>query len=223
MFIEKFIKKTIEYQNIGGWNEISISFIVMLFLTIIQAIGLWKQKTKIGKTGEKTSLSLILFSFLFSYFIDYGIYGIYKYSLTIILSNFFLGLFFIPIIIKIIKHQKSENGFSKIELIIAPFSLLLIPGIIFMTDKDLFLTILLFFSGLSLIPQGIKFLKTRGSNDFEPLFVFSFLLSAIVWLIVGLKIDSQALIRSSIPTICLTGISLGLYYLNQLINRKKSD
>jgi len=223
MFIEKFIKKTIEYQNIGGWNEISISFIVMLFLTIIQAIGLWKQKTKIGKAGEKTSLSLILFSFLFSYFIDYGIYGIYKYSLTIILSNFFLGLFFIPIIIKIIKHQKSGNGFSKIELIIAPFSLLLIPGIIFMTDKDLFLTILLFFSGLSLIPQGIKFLKTRGSNDFEPLFVFSFLLSAIVWLIVGLKIDSQALIRSSIPTICLTGISLGLYYLNQLINRKKSD
>lgn len=209
-----------------SWNEVSISFIMAIFLVIIQAVGMWRQKNKVGSgKNEKTFLSLVLFSALFLYYIDYGIYGIYKHSLTIIISNFFLGLFFIPIIVKIIKYKIKGNGFSKLELLISPFLLFIVPGMIIFTDKDLFLTILLFILGLSLIPQGLEFIKRKNDikekNDFEPLFVFTILLNNIVWLIFGLEIHSPALIWSSIPTILVTGIALALYYLFKL-NRKKS-
>lgn len=228
MNFENLIKETVEYQNMGSWNEVSISFLVSIILMAIQAFGMWKQKKKIG-TGkkEKTFLSLILFSFIFSYYICYGIYGIYKHSLTIILNNFFLGLFFIPIIKKIVKYKIKGNGLSRLELSISPFLLLIIPGIILIPNKDLFLSIMLVFLGLAIIPQGVQFIKEKDdlkeNNDFEPIFIVTILLTNIIWLILGLEMGSLALISSSIPTILVTSITLIIYYWIKIVNRKRPD
>lgn len=199
MNIQNSILETVERQSFNSLNGFTVSFTLAIFLTLLQAWGLWKQNSKIIKNESGDSLSLIFFSSQFLYFFGYIIYGLYIHDFVIILNNL-LVVFFIPIIVNLIRFKYRELKmdlnlknkallFRKFifEIIMSSFLFLIfIPVIIWINDKDLVVTMLLVVVIISIIPQARDILIKKNAKNIELRFIIAFMLSSFLWLSYGI-------------------------------------
>ena len=238
MNIQNSILETFERQSFNSLNGFTVSFTLAIFLTILQAWGLWKQNIKIKKNESGESLSLIFFSAQFLYFLGYVIYGLYIHDIVIILNNF-LGLFFIPIIVNLIRYKykklkenfKSENRallLRKFVFEVVVSSLLFIiflPIIFLINNKDLMVAILLAVVIISIIPQARDILIKKNTKNIELRFIIAFMISSSLWLTYGVVgILSGSSIGWGFITSCSSTliISALLLIVCKLFNKKSS-
>lgn len=197
MNIQNLISEIVVHHSFDSLNGFTISFTLALFLTILQAWGLWKQNIKIKKNESGESLSLIFFSAQFLYFFGYIIYGLSIQDLVIILNNF-LALFFIPIIINLIryKYKKLRNNLTEKRLLLRGFIfeitsssllfLIFLPAIFWINNKDLMVAILLAVVIISIIPQAHEILIKKNTKNIELRFIIAFMISSSLWLTYGI-------------------------------------
>lgn len=238
MNIKNFILETVEYQSFEWLNGFTVSFTLALFLTILQAWGLWKQNIKIKKNESGESLSLIFFSAQFLYFFGYVIYGLYIHDLVIILNNF-LALFFIPIIVNLIryKYKKLKEGLKSekrallsrkfiFEVVISSLLLLIfLPAIFWINNKDLMVAILLTVVVISIIPQARDILIKKNTKNIELRLIIAFMISSFLWLSYGvIGIISGGSIGWGFITSCSStlAISILLLIICKIFNKKSS-
>lgn len=238
MNIKNLILETVGYQSFDSLNGFTISFTLAVFLTILQAWGLWKQNTKIKKNESGESLSLIFFSAQFLYFFGYVIYGLYIHDLVIILNNF-LFLFFIPIIANLIRYKyrklkknlKPENKTLLLRKLIfeitlsALLFLIFLPIIFWINNKDLMIAILLVVVIISTIPQAYDILIKKNTKNIELKFIIAFMLSSFLWLSYGIiGIISGSSIGWGFITSCSLTllISTLLLIVCKIFNKKSS-
>jgi len=166
----------VEIKN-WGFNTLIITSLLTLICTLIQGFGIVKQAGHIWREKSVKSISAPLFFLYFFFFFAFIFYGLEKHSLTMTISGLLAVLYF-PIIIGLIKFKKL-NLFEIISLIL---SASIVPVMIMVKDKDLFLLFLSFLSLLVLGTQPWKMLKEKSRGVVDITYVIIFMLSSLFWL-----------------------------------------
>ena len=209
-----YLHSSIEYQDFlrhGHLTAISLMVFVASVSAVIQTWGMLTQNKRIWENRSGTTLPLTFFAFQFFYFMAYLIYGIKINSLSIILNNF-VGVFFLPIIIGLIKFKLNENSSFRNELIVFPFLVLILPFVLIIKTK-LSLIAILFLAIIVFTHLMSELFKTKMVKNIEPKFIFSMVIGSAIWLWYGFRICDFGLITSSGVTIA--GASLFYLYFRK--------
>ncbi len=197
-----FIKNTIEYldyQEHGHWTVTTAIILIASLSAGIQIWGIQTQNKKIWKNKSGEALPLSFFLFQFIYFISYLIYGIKIKSGALIVSNLVFFMF-IPVIVGLIKFMPSSRNKFKRELLIMPLLLLIIPCVLLIDAKwslivIFIIALLVYWNLLKELKQSLKI------NNIEPKFIYSVMLSSLVWFIYGIRINNFGIMISSGATV----------------------
>lgn len=171
------MKEFVEIQN-WGINTLIISSLITMIFTIFQGYGFIKQSQKIWKNKSVKSLSTPFFFLFFFYFIAFLFYGLSKNSLSMVFNGF-LFITCIPIVVGIIKFKR----LSYLEIISLFVTALVVPVMIIIKQKDIFLFILLVISLILLLSQLLTMIKEKSKGSVEIKFIVVFLITAIFWFI----------------------------------------
>jgi len=201
------MKDFIEIQN-WGFNKLIIASLFTMIFTVFQFYGFLKQNQKIWGKKSVKSLSAPFFFLLFFYFIALIFYGFSKNSLAMIFNSL-LFLPCIPITIGIIKFKK----LSLIDITALILTATIVPIMIVIKQKDLFLFILLLISIVTLLTQLIEMIKTKSRGSIEIKFVIVFVITSIFWFIYSSIIKNW-------PLLIFNGIAIFVYGLIMFLYRK---
>lgn len=177
----------IEIQN-WGFNFLVITSIITIVFTIFQAYGFIRQGRKIWRRKSVKSISGPFFFLFFFYFIAFTFYGYEQKSLAMTLN----GLLFLPcapIVIGIIKFRRPDI----LDIISFLLSLAIVPIMILIEAKDVFLLILLLISLISLLSQALTMLKNKSRGAVDIKFIGIFLSTSIFWLVYSILINNWPL------------------------------
>lgn len=214
MSIFKTLDQIIEVRDFG-FNAITISFLAIAIISILQIRAAIKQnqKIRINKSGE--SWNLTLFAYLAAYFIAFIFYGVSRHSLALFLSGL-PGFFYFPIMINIWKYKKN----SKLDKISALVLFAIIPLIAGTNHKGAAILIMFAIGAVAMLLQAYKMIKGDNYNDVEPAFLFSFLISSIFWLIYSISTDDRiVIISSSLTSIFILFL---LIFYHRWLRKKRS-
>lgn len=195
----EFIQETLEYKA-WGFNLITFCFFATIFFTLFQGWSFWKQNLVVWKKGGE-SVSVTLFGYWCFYFITFGIYGIYKHTAAMMINGL-LGFMCIPILVGLYK----KKGFSRNEKIFLCTAPAMIPALVLLEQKDLFITILLFGILIAAGSQTYEIWKKKDAGSVDIRIVVVFSAASIFWFFYALKIDN-------LPLIIFNPLSLALLVL----------
>jgi uncharacterized protein with PQ loop repeat len=183
----EFIQGTIEYKS-WGFNLVTFCFLATVIFTLFQGWSFWKQNLAIWEKGGE-SVSVTLFGYWCFYFISFSIYGFYKHAGAMIINGA-VGLVCIPVLIGLYK----KKGFTFNECIFICAAPAMIPMIILIEQKDLFITMLMFGILIAAGSQTYEIWKNKdaGSVDMRIIAVFS--ATSIFWFFYAIKINNWPLI-----------------------------
>lgn len=174
-----------ELQNFGV-NALTFTFIATVIFTVLQIQALWKQNEKIVKSRSGESVSFIFFAYYSFAALAVIIYGLYEHSLALTINGF-VGFITLAIIINLLRLQV----ISLMEKIIGLSSIIILPLIIFLPQRDLlFLIVGSIVNGVLLI-QVIKIWQNKSSGSihsgptivaiFSNSFWLSYAFAANIW------------------------------------------
>lgn len=167
----------VEVQNWGMNHQTIISLITVMF-TVFQGYGIIQQNNTIWKNRSVQSLpSLVFFGSMFFY-LAFMFYGFSKNSLTII-SNGLLGFLYLPIAIAFLKFGKLGRLRTSLLLLVS----VIIPIMIIVPEKDIFLFILFAFTLFVLIMQPLKMIQEDKCGSVDIKYTLVFLLTNIFWFV----------------------------------------
>lgn len=195
----------IEVAN-WGWNLLTFSAIGAVLITIYQGYGLWKQSREIRLTGNSESLSTFYFSYMLWYFLAFVYYGLSSHSLAMSFCGL-LGFLYIPILIGIHKSR----GFTLVDWLVLWLTLPILPLMIIVSDKDVYLMCLMAGILVSIIKQLALIIRTKDASALSLSWILAFLLAGILWLSYALTIGDWALIAFNSLASLLFAMILGCY------------
>jgi len=181
------MEKFVEFQN-WGFNVLIFSSLMTMVFSIFQGYGFIKQSQKIWRNKSAKAISAPFFFLFFFYFIAFIFYGFYKNSLAMV----FNGLLFttcIPIVIGVIKYKKM----SLIDWFSFFLSAAIVPIVILVKEKDIFIFSLLLVSIIVLILQLVTIIRAKSSGAIEIKFIFIFFITGLCWFVYACYINNWAL------------------------------
>lgn len=182
------MKEFVELRDFG-FNILTIMFFITLFFTILQAYALTMQNLKIVKNKSGKSVSFIFFSYYGFSALAVIIYGLYKSSLALTINGC-LGFIVLLIILNLLRFKK----ISIKEKIIGLASVLVIPLIILIPQKDLLFLIFGLIIQWSLLSQVVELWKNKDSGSVHPSQTIVSLFSGTFWLIYSIVMNIQPMI-----------------------------
>lgn len=197
-----------QFVEVKGWgfNALIIFSLFTMIFSIFQGYGFLKQSQKIWKDKSVESLSTPFFFLFFFYFIAFIFYGLHQKSLAIV----FNGLLFLPcapILIGILKFKK----LNVVDWLSLCLSIAVVPIMILIKDKDVFISILMIVSLLVLLSQLLLIIKEKSSGSIEIKMMIVFFITAIFWLVYTLLIGNLVLQIFNACAILIYGIIIYLY------------
>lgn len=148
-----------ELENFGV-NALTFTFVATVVFTVLQIHTMWKQNKKIVKSRSGESVSFIFFAYYTFAALAVIIYGLYEHSLALTINGF-VGFATLVIIINLLRLQV----ISLMEKIIGLSSIIILPLIIFLPQRDLlFLIVGSIVNGVLLV-QVIKIWKNKNSGS----------------------------------------------------------
>jgi len=196
----------IEIENFG-FNSLTITALMTMLFTIFQGYGVMIQNKMIWQKKSVESLSATLFFLYCFYFIAFFIYGLEKRSVAMSFNGL-LAIPYIPIVIGFLKFKKL-NFKEKISL---PLTMAVVPLMIIIPSKDIFLLILLMISLVILGTQPLEMIKTKKRGAVEIKFILIFSITSIFWLIYAIAISNWVLIIFNSSALIIYAIIISLYY-----------
>lgn len=196
----------IEIKNFG-FNSLTITALMTMLFTIFQGYGVMIQNKMIWRKKSVESLSATLFFLYCFYFIAFFIYGLEKKSVAMTFNGL-LAIPYIPIVIGFLKFKRL-NFKEKLSL---PLTMAVIPLMIIIPSKDIFLLILLMISLVILGTQPLEMIKTKKRGAVEIKFILIFSITSIFWLIYAIAISNWVLIIFNSSALILYAIIISLYY-----------
>jgi len=211
-FLMGLLKSTVEYQN-WGWNIFTISAFGTLLFTILQGWGLWKQNRAIWHARSGESISVYFFIYWGWYFSSFLVYGLAKHSITMV-ANSLQGVVVIPILVGL---RKFNGGFTEKEKnffeVCIPMPLLMALA---STYHVALMEVLFFVYLMGLLVIGMvqlfKLVDERKSGVVEPRLIVAFMMAAVFWEVVGIKMNDLPLTIFNPMSFMLFGIILGLWW-----------
>lgn len=173
----------VEIQN-WGINLSTLVFIVTIFFTLLQAMALIKQNSKIVKNRSGESVSFIFFSYYGFSALAVIVFGLFNHSLALTINGF-LGFLALIIIANLLRFRKN----SLLEKVIGLGSSLAIPLIILAPQKD---TLFLVFGSivmLSIFLQIVEIWKNKSTGSVHLAQTIVSLFSGSVWLTYAFIMD----------------------------------
>ncbi|MFA6355344.1 MAG: hypothetical protein WCW65_02890 [Candidatus Paceibacterota bacterium] len=190
-----------------GINFPTLIFSITLFFTILQVIALIKQNRKIVRNKSGDSVSFPFFSFYAFAGIALIFYGLYASSLALTLNGF-LGFIMFLISINLLKFKKITTK----EKLIGASSLIVVPMMIFLPQKDL----LLFISGLIIqffiFIQIIELWKSPDSGSVHPEQAIVSIFSGAFWLIYSIQMSIWPMVVNNILGVSLWIVLVLVYF-----------
>lgn len=154
--------KFVELENFGV-NLLTVTFVVTLFFTALQSFALFKQNQKIVKNSSGKSVSFIFFSYYGFAAMAVIIYGLFERSLALFINGF-MGFIALAIVINILRFEK----ISKRKKIFGLGSVVVIPLIIILPQKDSLFLIVGMIINLTLFLQILEIWKNKSSGSVHP-------------------------------------------------------
>lgn len=192
LLIIEFIKNSQEYKN-WGVNFLTIGMIVTSIFTLIQSFTLINQNKLILKARSGESLSIILISHSYFSLLSVFFYGISKLSLALIFNGACLGIFYLPILINLLRFKK----ISTMDIIAIIIFKILLTLMIITPQKDLvYLTFSLFWI-ISLIRQAYEMIKSPTVGVFDPCLFGVITISLVFWIFYSIIIHAWALLLAN--------------------------
>jgi uncharacterized protein with PQ loop repeat len=197
----------VEIQH-WGFNSLVMSALITALISVVQSYGLIRQSRKIRRMRSAQSLSAFLFFFEGSFFISFFFYGIAKDSLAMMFNGLAVGAAFWLAIVGIIRFKKLKTW----EAASLPLTLLIIPLMILIKQKDLLLFILMLGGGASLLLQIVEMVREKSRGAIEIRFLLIFIISNSAWLVYSITISNWPLeITTSLSNVVYL-VGLRLYF-----------
>ncbi len=177
-FFNHLILNSVEYEKFGK-NLDTFSAVMTALLTFAQARVLLRQNKSIWVKKSAESMSAGLFSYMgFSSF-TYLLFGYYQNKLAVMFNGLFLGLLYIPIVIGVIKYNRSEKFEYKL---IGIFSLML-PAMIIVPwkEKEHFFIATIVCTAFVVMGQANKIKERKSTGDLDPGLIKVSLLVHFFW------------------------------------------
>lgn len=191
----------VEIQN-WGMNLSTLVFIVTIFFTLLQAMALIKQNSKIVKNRSGKSISFIFFSYYGFSALAVIVYGLFNHSLALTINGF-LGFLALVIIVNLLRFRKN----SLLEKVVGFGSSLAIPLIIFMPQKDMIFLIFGSIVMMTISLQIIEIWKNKSSGSVHLAQTIVSLFSGSAWLVYAIMMGIWPLqVMNSIGLILWIGV-----------------
>ncbi len=203
----EILKSTVEYKN-WGYNALTFSAIGTFFFTFLQMWSFCQQSKLIWASRSGESVSVIMFSYWFFYWIAFSLYGVAGRSIAIV----FNGLMFLvtaPILLGLYKFK----GFSLQEKILfGVFAL--IPVAMFScpkAQKPTLLLVLLMGILFSITLQPYEIWQKKSAGKVDPKLLAVFAVTSVFWFAYGVVIKDIPLMIFNPLAIVVLLITLGLW------------
>mgnify|MGYP001598493982 CR=1 FL=1 len=195
-------------------NSQALGLFGVLFFSALGAWGLWKQTLFIWKERSGQSVSIVNFSFGFSYFAVGFIYSLEKNLLALTLHTVGRMLCHLPILAGLYKFKDITRN----EKILSILFFLGIGITCFMPSADLSFLIYSLGSVLTYAAQPLEIFRNRNSGTVEIKLHAIYFGSSIFWTIYGFAVNDFILKTTSIPNIFISIliIALCLKYRKQI-------
>jgi len=203
--VVEFFRNTVEYQNFG-FNALTISSLATVIFTLFQGWGFWKQNQSIWKERSGKSVSVNFFSYCCFYFFTFIIYGAYKHGLAM-MFNGCLGFVVLPILIGLGKYK----GFTRSNVMLILVFGMMIPAMIFTSEKDSLFTMLLFGILFSAITQPYEIWKTKNAGAVDPRLSITFIVNGVFWFVYALSIGNRPLAIFQPIAVVFFSVTLALW------------
>ena len=187
-WIVGLLKSTIEYQGYleNGWTSpVVFTACAASAFTVFQGYGLWKQGRVIWREKSAQGISILMALYFFFYFAAMIFYGLSKASVAIIFSHAFIVSVQLYVVTGIIKFR----GLAPREWLVFACFGLIVPAMIAVENKDVFLLILLGVLMVTMVSQTIEVYKAwRKGNPgvIEPLVFVTIIVAGTFWFLYGL-------------------------------------
>ncbi len=195
----------VEIENFG-FNSLTITALMTMLFTIFQGYGVIVQNKMIWQKKSVESLSATLFFLYCFYFISFFFYGLEKRSIAMSFNGL-LALPYIPIVIGFLKFRKLSWK-EKISLLL---TMAVVPLMIIIPNKDIFLLILLMISLVILGTQPFEMIKTKKRGAVEIKFILIFSTTSIFWLIYAIAIGNWVLTIFNSSALVIYAVIIYLY------------
>lgn len=199
-------KQLVEVNNFG-FNIITLSAVVIIFFSILEAWGIYKQNQKIKEEKSGIAVSVSWFIYFMFLLLAYLVYGVFAKE-GVIIFNGLIFLFVIPIVINLAKFK----GFSKTDISLFIICFLGILFMIFFPVKKIMFSIFLSGSVFALALQLFELLKEKCRGNIEPKLVWIYFISTIFFIVYAFCVSDWMLFSVFILTFFLLFAILFFYY-----------
>jgi uncharacterized protein with PQ loop repeat len=191
-----WLKEAVEYVN-WGWNALTISAMATFFFSVLQGWGMLKQSQMIGKKTKGESVSVVLYSYWFFYFVSFSIYGANQRSLAM-LANSFLWVPCLLVLCRLMKFKKIK----KIEELTFLFFCFMPMAMNLYPDKDRLFMVYLFGILIFMSFQPFEIWQKKDGGAVSPQLLATFFATGVFWFIYACYIGNWPLIIFN-PLACL--------------------
>ncbi len=170
----------IEFAEISrfGINMLTLSFVVTMIFTVLQAIAFLKQNGRIIKTKSGLSVSFSFYSFFGFSALAVTVFGLTNQSLALSINGL-LGIISLIITANLLRFKK----ITKKEIIVGSLSVLALPAMIFSPNRDIIFLALGLIIGITIGFQIIEIWRNKSSGAYHPTQIFVSIASCSFWLI----------------------------------------
>lgn len=191
-----------------GWNAPTVSFLGIIFFTVLGAWGLYDQTRKIFDGRSRKTVSAKFFvGFVFMY-ISYVIYGVSEQAVAIV----FHALVRLPFTVHALLGLRKFRGLNKSD---AVFGVILGAIMAYFTARGELPEMFIAFNGIGTFSAGTQLMelfreKDRGVVSIRLISIFN--ASAIFWVFYGHTFGDMPILVTSIAYVLINSTTMALWF-----------
>ncbi|MCK5510115.1 hypothetical protein KAI65_01040 [Candidatus Parcubacteria bacterium] len=210
------IANLVEYKNFG-WNFFTLSFFMVFFSLIAEAVGFLEQIKTIKIKNSHKALSLSMYLYFIFLFLSSLVYGAKIYSVLLMLNGL-LFVFCSKIAYELIKRK----GINKKEFLLFIFCFIAILLMIILPIKEIVFSVFMLGSIFALLLQVFEIFKEKSPGVVEIKLISIYFLTTLFFVWYAKITKDDLLILATVLTLFSLSIII-LFWLYFYLKEKRGD
>lgn len=196
-----------EIENFG-WNILTVSAVAVIFFTIWQAWGLWKQYRTIVELRSGQSVAVIKFASTTAFFLLSGLYGYYIGSVLLPFTSIVLVSMNIPVLYALKKYK----GYTRNEKRWLIFIASTVPLMVIVPFKGIFYMAFAFARMVPFASQPLEMFREKKVGAVDIRLFWAYFAGALFWVTFYFAFGDPVLKLLSTLNTFILAITVFLYY-----------